>query len=44
LAVKVFSKIKSDKCYTILMKIGRFKEAIDLAFIRRNREKLTEII
>ena len=26
------------------MKIGRFKEAIDLAFIRRNREKLAEII
>lgn len=40
----MFTKIRSDKCYRILMKQGRYKEAVDLAAERRNLGVLRELV
>ena len=36
--------MKSDKVFKLLMRKGKSKDAMDLAFQRRNKEMLNEII
>lgn len=37
LAMKILKRIKSDRVYTLFMRKGKLKEAIDLAFERKNK-------
>lgn len=37
-------KIRSERAYKILLKQGKFKEAIDLAYERRNLAMLREVV
>lgn len=36
--------MKSDKVYSLLVRKGKVKDAIEEAFSRRNKEKLEELI
>jgi hypothetical protein len=37
-------KIRSDKSYKILLKQGKYKEAIDLAYERKNLPMMKEVL
>jgi hypothetical protein len=44
LGIKILKQMKSDKVFKLLMRKGKSKDAMDLAFQRRNKEMLNEII
>jgi hypothetical protein len=44
LAAKVLTRIKSDKIYSLLQRIGKFRDAIDIAYGRKNKLVLNELI
>lgn len=44
LSGKVLKRIKSNRVYILLLRKGLFKEAIDVAYSRKDKEALLDII